>query len=205
MRPRATYANVTATLALVVALGGGAYAATALPKNSVGAAQLKKDAVTSVAVKDRSLLARDFKAGQLPAGPQGPAGAAGTAGDVVTHQAGTQQLLDLVPLLTHDFDQPGAFVLEGVVSAYTSAAGPVDLQCSVSSTSSSYETSAGLVTLGAAAGGTRQASVTVLATVATAVAGDEASLQCTVDGSGTVTLQSARWHVTRVASIADGG
>ena len=34
-RLRVTYANVTATLALFVALGGGAYAATALPANSV--------------------------------------------------------------------------------------------------------------------------------------------------------------------------
>jgi hypothetical protein len=31
LRPRLTYANVTATLALFLALGGGAYAATSLP------------------------------------------------------------------------------------------------------------------------------------------------------------------------------
>jgi hypothetical protein len=35
VRPRLTYANVIATLALVLALGGGAYAAIQLPKNSV--------------------------------------------------------------------------------------------------------------------------------------------------------------------------
>ena len=71
-----SYANVTATLALVIALGGTSYAAIKLPKNSV----------RSIQVKDRSLLKKDFKTGQLPAGkrgptgPQGPAGPAGDAG-----------------------------------------------------------------------------------------------------------------------------
>ena len=36
-RSQLTYANVVATLALFLALGGGAYAATQLPKNSVAA------------------------------------------------------------------------------------------------------------------------------------------------------------------------
>ncbi|MFL5895727.1 MAG: collagen-like protein [Thermoleophilaceae bacterium] len=81
-RPR--HATIVAYLALFTALGGGAYAASQLPRNSVGSAQLKKSAVTSVKVKDRSLQARDFAKGQLPAGPQGPkgdAGAPGTKGD----------------------------------------------------------------------------------------------------------------------------
>lgn len=79
------YANVTATMALIVALGGTSYAAITLPANSVGSRQLKNDAVTSAklranavtskAVSNGSLRAQDFKAGQLPAGPAGPAGA----------------------------------------------------------------------------------------------------------------------------------
>ncbi len=61
-----TFANVTSVVALTVALSTGtAYAATHLPKNSV----------TSKQVKNGSLRAADFKAGQLPAGPAGPAGA----------------------------------------------------------------------------------------------------------------------------------
>jgi hypothetical protein len=43
--------NVIALLALFIALGGTTYAATALPKNSVGAKQLKKNAVTAVKIK----------------------------------------------------------------------------------------------------------------------------------------------------------
>jgi hypothetical protein len=66
-------------LALFIALSGTAYAAT-LPRNSVGTAQLKKNAVTTAKVKNRSLLAKDFKSGQLPAGPRGPQGAQGVQG-----------------------------------------------------------------------------------------------------------------------------
>src|SRR5438132_1317476 len=63
-------ALAVACVALLVALGGTGYAAVTLPRNSV----------TTVQVKDFSLLSHDFKRGQLPAGPQGPAGPAGPAG-----------------------------------------------------------------------------------------------------------------------------
>jgi hypothetical protein len=46
-RHRSIYANVTSTLALVVALGGVSYAASALPAHSVGTRQLKDGAVTT--------------------------------------------------------------------------------------------------------------------------------------------------------------
>jgi hypothetical protein len=74
-------AMVVSCIALLVALGGVGYAATALPRNSVGTAQLKRNAVTSIKVKDRSLLARDFRRGQLPRGPRGLTGATGAKGD----------------------------------------------------------------------------------------------------------------------------
>src|SRR3954469_1578939 len=69
-------------LALFLAMSGTAYAAT-LPRNSVGTAQLKPNAVTSAKVKDGSLRLSDFARGQLPpslAGPKGAAGAAGAQG-----------------------------------------------------------------------------------------------------------------------------
>ncbi len=77
---RPSPAMVLAIVALIVALGGTGYAAIKLPANSVGTAQLKKDAVTSLKVKNGSLLAGDFKAGQVPAGPAGPTGSPGAAG-----------------------------------------------------------------------------------------------------------------------------
>ena len=88
---RPSPALVIACLALAVALGGTSYAAAlALPKNSVGPAQLKSsavttkklapNAVTSAKVLNGSLVKADFRAGSLPAGPTGPAGPAGPAG-----------------------------------------------------------------------------------------------------------------------------
>jgi hypothetical protein len=87
---RPSAATSIALLALFVALGGTGYAASQLPSNSVGSAQIKrgavhrsdlhKNAVTSKKVKNGSLLAADFKSGQLPRGPKGDPGVNGTNG-----------------------------------------------------------------------------------------------------------------------------
>lgn len=87
---RLTYANVVASLALFVALGGSGYAAVKVSKNSVGSKQIKngqvknadlaKNAVTSSKVKDGSLLSADFKPGQLLAGATGATGPKGDTG-----------------------------------------------------------------------------------------------------------------------------
>jgi hypothetical protein len=52
-------------IALFVALSGSAYALS-LPANIVGNRQLRNRAVTSVKVKDHSLLRRDFRTSELP-------------------------------------------------------------------------------------------------------------------------------------------
>jgi hypothetical protein len=46
MKRRLSYSNVIATLALFVSLGGASYAATTLPRSSVGTAQLRSGSVT---------------------------------------------------------------------------------------------------------------------------------------------------------------
>lgn len=77
--------NSIALAALFIALGGTSYAAVTLQKDSVGSKQIKNNAVRSAEVKDRSLLARDFKKGELPQGAQGlqgPQGEPGTGGGV---------------------------------------------------------------------------------------------------------------------------
>lgn len=67
-------------IALFIALGGVSYGALKLPANSVGTKQLKNGAVTGRKVKPKSLLATDFKAGQLPPGPRGLQGVPGVQG-----------------------------------------------------------------------------------------------------------------------------
>jgi hypothetical protein len=91
LRARLTYANVVATIALFIALGGSSYAALKLPKNSVGSEQLKADSITSAKVKGGSLSTTDLKASarsllrgprgrQGVPGPQGKTGATGKTG-----------------------------------------------------------------------------------------------------------------------------
>ena len=84
-RPRLSYANVMATLAVVIALGGSSYAAISVTGRDVKDGSLtgrdvKDSSLTGVDVRDGTLLATDFKAGQLPQGPVGPQGPAGTEG-----------------------------------------------------------------------------------------------------------------------------
>ncbi len=79
LRRHLSYANVMVTLLAFVVLGGGtAFAVGQLGKESVGARQLKKNAVTGAKVKDGSLRPKDFKGvfGNGPGAP-GPAGPSG--------------------------------------------------------------------------------------------------------------------------------
>lgn len=62
---RLTYANVTATLALFIALGGASYAAVSIPKNSVGTAQLKAHAVTAAKVAKHTLTGTQINVSKL--------------------------------------------------------------------------------------------------------------------------------------------
>jgi hypothetical protein len=79
-RRRLSYANITSTIALVIAVGGGsALAASRLITGS----QIAPGTITAKNIKDHSLLGTDFKKGQLPRGArgaQGPSGAAGAGG-----------------------------------------------------------------------------------------------------------------------------
>jgi hypothetical protein len=85
LRAHMTYANVMATIAVFIALGGSSYAAITLPRNSVGDAQLRTGAVRSAEIKDRSIRTSDLATSTRSvlrgqAGPQGPAGAPGATG-----------------------------------------------------------------------------------------------------------------------------
>jgi hypothetical protein len=101
LRSRLTYANVMATFAVFIALGGSSYAALRVtgrdvPKNALTGADIKnltgKDVrnnsltgadvkrLTSADVTNGRLLAEDFAAGQLPRGEKGDQGERGAEG-----------------------------------------------------------------------------------------------------------------------------
>ncbi len=75
---RPSPAMVLAVLALVAALTAPAWAAPV--KKLITGKQIARNAITSPKVKNRSLLAKDFKRGQLPRGPRGAVGPTGPQG-----------------------------------------------------------------------------------------------------------------------------
>jgi hypothetical protein len=104
LHPEFTFANVVACLALFVALGSGAYAATQLPKNSVGPRQLRKSAVnkkkirknavstakivnqavTAAKVKDGTLTGKQINASTLATVPSAQSASEAAIADVAS-------------------------------------------------------------------------------------------------------------------------
>src|SRR6478609_8365985 len=92
LRGHLSYANVIATLALFIALGGGAYAAATLPRNSVGANQLRSNSVSAAKIRTGAVHSSDIANGTVSLtdistnaraalrGNQGPAGIPGSTG-----------------------------------------------------------------------------------------------------------------------------
>jgi hypothetical protein len=104
IRAHTTYANVTATVALFIAVGGSSYAAITLPRNSVGERQIKpraigpsemkSGAIGTRALKNRSIRRRDLSrettnALKGPAGPAGPPGPAAAELRAAVNASGT--------------------------------------------------------------------------------------------------------------------
>ena len=70
LRPKLSYSNVIATIALFVALGGAAIAA-GLPRHSVGARQLKRGAITTRALRRGAVTSAKLAQGSVVAGKLG--------------------------------------------------------------------------------------------------------------------------------------
>jgi hypothetical protein len=101
-----TYANVMATVAVFLALGGAAYAAAKLPKNSVGTKQIKNSAVTAAKIKKGTITGAKVKSGSLT----GTQVNAATLGTVPTAQnASTAQTANTLaaPEAWHEVGSPG--------------------------------------------------------------------------------------------------
>jgi len=136
--PRFSYANVMATVAVFIALGGTGYAISALPKNSVKSKQIAKnavksselsaDSVRSAEVLDGSLLSADFAAGQLPQGKPGPKGAPGPTFAAVQDVADPVAAPDSVTAFNFPVTTPSAGHL--FVMFTTSGNGGLKIDCS---------------------------------------------------------------------------
>jgi hypothetical protein len=79
-----TYANVIATIALFVALGGASYAATNLPKNSVGTKQIKNGAITAAKVRNGAITGAKIQASSLGTVPSATHAATADSAAVAT-------------------------------------------------------------------------------------------------------------------------
>jgi hypothetical protein len=180
MHSSLTYANVMATVALFVALGGGAYAATALPADSVGAKQLKNMAVTPAKVAPKTIAVFKGKKGDKGdpgrPGPQGIPGLNGVRGDTgpigpsnayFASSSGTQASLsvpagDYIVFGQGDFENAGAASATGqcTLAGPGGAVGGTDSVTIPSSASEEastqavvHVTSAGSITSSCTAGG----------------------------------------------------
>jgi hypothetical protein len=89
VRAHLTYANVTATVAVFIALGGTSYAVASLPRSSVGARELKANSVGSSEIRAGAVRSKEIRNGSIATrdisssakktlrgkqGPQGPPG-----------------------------------------------------------------------------------------------------------------------------------
>jgi hypothetical protein len=120
---RPSHATVVAYLALFVALGGSAYAASQLGKNTVGTKQLKKSSVTTAKIKKNAVTGAKVKSHTL------------TGSDINLQKLGTvpsathAASADSIPLAepTHLVGAPGEPDFENG-SSNSGSKGPLNLQ-----------------------------------------------------------------------------
>jgi hypothetical protein len=130
-----TFANVVSCLALFVALGGSAFAATQLAKNSVGSKQLKKNAVTTAKIKKEAVTGAKIKlssVGTVPSAavanslpPAEPIHLVGTPGQPPFENGSKEYAETTIPLQPVGFykDREGIVHLEGVATVGNSSSG----------------------------------------------------------------------------------
>ena len=107
---RLGYANVMATLALFVALGGTGYAVSQLPKNSVKAKQIAKNAVGTSELKDNKVKGRDVDEISLA---QVPSAESASNADLLDGVDSTGFLRNTPPEAFREIGAPGQPTFQG--------------------------------------------------------------------------------------------
>jgi hypothetical protein len=90
LRSRLTYANVMATIAVFLALGGATFAAIKIPKKSVGTKQLKNKAVSTKKLKNKAVTSK--KLADKAVGTGKIAGSAVTGSKIASNAVGTSDI-----------------------------------------------------------------------------------------------------------------
>jgi hypothetical protein len=112
VRTRLTYANVIATIALFLALGGSAYAVTA-GKNTVKSKSIAKGAVKTSDIANKAVTAKKLKPGAVPSNAIAANSVnADKLGSVVTRKT-TVALLDNTTNSATVYCKPGEQLLGG--------------------------------------------------------------------------------------------
>jgi hypothetical protein len=90
LRSRLTYANVMATIAVFLALGGATFAAIKIPKKSVGTKQLKNKSVSTKKLKNKAVTSK--KLGDKAVGTGKIAGSAVTSSKIASNAVQTSDI-----------------------------------------------------------------------------------------------------------------
>lgn len=191
---RPSPALVIALVALFVALGGTSYAAFNLPKNSVGAAQLKSGAVTRTKIAKKTIAFLRGKRGATGAtGPAGPAGKQGQPGPTGPSSAEGIDAPGTVTFATNPTTVTTLGVSAGsyVVIAHTTIKndnGHQRTRCALDDSAANQLDAGAASTSIADSGYPNQASLTLMGLLTTG--GSTVSIDCSSDRSDTYAFGS---------------
>ena len=189
--------SLIALVASLLALAQRGSAGSQLPPHSVGTLQLRNGAVTAAKVRRHSLLASDFRRGQLPQGPQGPPGPPGPSDAYTTAVAGPLAVPvgDAQRTLTElEIPQPGSYAIVASADLESAGSGIATLTCSLDT----FAGDADQIEL--LAGNPTAAAFTVAHTYPAA---GSVGLRCA--GRAPATVRAVRIVAIRVGTLTDTG
>lgn len=142
LRRHLTYANVMATLAIFIVLGGGAYAAIKIPKNSVGSKQLKKNAVITKKIHNNAVVSSKIKPNAVTGGDikEGTLGTIPRASDL-TYKKHFKLRVNANDPDGVDFQRIGPFTLNAFCQINNANTDKVDLRIKSSQAHSAFDAS----------------------------------------------------------------